>query len=144
VLNALYFLPLLVMSRNRKHTDVPAQNRIFATPVEMLQIVTTFILTLVAWVFFRAESMAHALQYLSGMFSSTVLSPPTVAPYGLLVIVAVFTGIEWLQRHKQHALQVDTRHPVYYNVNRFLVAATCWAIFIWAQTGYKEFIYFQF
>src|SRR5690606_25071267 len=63
-LNALYFLPLLLVNRNRKNMEVVAQGKILPSLRESLSMLGTFSLTVLAWIFFRAESVRHALDYL--------------------------------------------------------------------------------
>src|SRR6056300_856527 len=56
-LNALYFLPLMLLKRNRANLGIVADARILPTFREFSQMGTTFLLTILAWVFFRAENM---------------------------------------------------------------------------------------
>src|SRR5690554_30925 len=67
-LNAVYFLPLLLRGKNRVHTGDSAANRFLPTLKELKVMFITFGLTVLAWVFFRAENVSHALQYLSDLF----------------------------------------------------------------------------
>lgn len=69
-LNALYFLPLLLMKRNRTNLGVVAEGRMLPTFRELLQMVTTFLLTVLAWVFFRAENFQKGLNYISQIVST--------------------------------------------------------------------------
>jgi alginate O-acetyltransferase complex protein AlgI len=142
LLNALYFLPLLLSEKNRVHTDVVAPGKLFATPKELLQICVTFGLTVLAWVFFRAEDLSSAVAYLKGMFTNTILTKPEIFPVDVLALLAAFIAVEWLQREKQHALQIDgfriprtVRWGIYY--------AIVLAIAVFGGTQ-QEFIYFQF
>ena len=59
-INAIYFLPLFLTNRNRKNIDVVALNRVLPSLKELINIVSTFILTVFAWIFFRAENINHA------------------------------------------------------------------------------------
>jgi alginate O-acetyltransferase complex protein AlgI len=142
LINALYFIPLLLSDRNRVHTNTVAEGRVYASMKEILQIGITFFLTLVAWVFFRADSVTEAFGYLNGMFSVSLFSLPEIRPVSILVLLALFIMIEWLQREKQHALQLDgipapriARWGLYYGVIIII------AVFGGQQ---QEFIYFQF
>src|SRR5690606_19623225 len=63
-LNAVYFLPLLLLNRNRKNMETVAQGNVFPAVREMFGIAGTFALTVFAWVFFRAENLKHALLYI--------------------------------------------------------------------------------
>ena len=59
-LNAIYFLPLLLTNRNRNNIGVVAENTFLPSFKELFQMTTTFLLTVIAWVFFRAENILHA------------------------------------------------------------------------------------
>jgi len=59
-LNAVYFLPLMLTNKNRSNTDTVAQNKYLPSTKETLQMGLTFLLTIIAWVFFRSESVGHA------------------------------------------------------------------------------------
>ena len=60
-LNALYFLPFLLLKKNRQHIEVVANNTILPSLKEVLQIGITFTLTTLAWVFFRSENITQCL-----------------------------------------------------------------------------------
>ena len=53
-LNALYILPLVVFNLNRKNTNIVAENSFLPSVKEVLQMVLTFAITTLAWIFFRA------------------------------------------------------------------------------------------
>ena len=63
-INALYFIPLLVLKKNRVHTDSVALNKVFPNAREFIQMAATFVLVTIAWVFFRAENIALATDYI--------------------------------------------------------------------------------
>lgn len=141
-LNALYFLPLMLLNRNRANTDTVAEGRLLPNLTELFQMGTTFFLTLIAWVFFRAESMEHAVAYIAGIFTPSLFSTPEVLAKTVVLGVAVLTAVEWVQRDKQHGLQLDgvalptaVRWALYY-----LIAASI----IWLGGQQQQFIYFQF
>ena len=68
LLNALYFLPLLLLKQNRKNTNTVAENSWLPSPRECVQMGITFFITVIAWVFFRAENLTDAFLYLQGIF----------------------------------------------------------------------------
>jgi len=106
-LNAIYFLPLMLLKKNRRNLDVVAKGKYFPSLTDGFHIILTFCLTTLAWVFFRAENMTHAFSYLSGICSSSILSVPEFLPYKLFVLIAFLIGVEWLQRDREHALEWD-------------------------------------
>lgn len=75
-LNAVYFLPLLLAKRNRVNIEIVAKGKYLPSFKEILAMMTTFSLTLLAWIFFRAESVGHALNYLNEIFSSSLFLAP--------------------------------------------------------------------
>jgi D-alanyl-lipoteichoic acid acyltransferase DltB (MBOAT superfamily) len=140
-LNALYFLPLLIAKKNRVNTDVVAQNKLLPNFREIIQMAFTFFITIVAWVFFRADSVSHAFKYLLDMFNSSLFSKPVILPYTVLFLVLVFIGIEWLGRHDQYALErIDfMKKPMRWSFYLLLI------MLMFLFTGEEQaFIYFQF
>ena len=75
-LNALYFLPLLLLKKNRLNTNTVAQGKSLPSFKELFQMLFTFGITVLAWVFFRAENIGHALNYISTIFSKSLISLP--------------------------------------------------------------------
>jgi alginate O-acetyltransferase complex protein AlgI len=138
-LNALYYLPLVLADRHKRYTDIVALGRFFPTYKEIIQIASTFSLTLFAWIFFRVNSLQDAYGFIKHLFTSNWLKAPSFQqglPYVLIVLV-----IEWFQRDKQHALQID-KIPVWGRWGTYYAVLT--SILLYANTGHVPFIYFQF
>lgn len=148
LLNALYIMPSILLKTNRNNLDIVAQGKIFPSVKEAFSILITFTLTVLAWIFFRAQSVSLAFSFLDEIFSKSLFSPPSFpgisSAYTMLVITAVFFTIEWLQRSKQHALQFH--HMVSYKKYAVIMlnCVVIWAIILWGAFGNKSFIYFQF
>lgn len=141
-LNALYFLPLLLLERNRIHKDTPAEGRMLPTLLEFAQIGTTFFLTVIAWVFFRAESVSQAVAYLRGVFSWSLFSVPEILPGDVLAFLSVFVAVEWAQRHKEHALEMSNGQvPI---LIRWALYTGILATVFQFGGSQQKFIYFQF
>jgi alginate O-acetyltransferase complex protein AlgI len=105
-LNALYFLPLLLTNKNRKHTtSVVAQHNYFPSIKEFIDITFTFLLTVLAWVFFRANNVSHAFNYLKGIASKSIFTFPEVRPSYLIVLILFFISIEWVGRRSLFAIE---------------------------------------
>lgn len=141
-LNAAYFLPLLLRESNRTHTDTVAAGRRFPAPREALQIAGTFLLTCLAWIFFRAPSVGDAIAYTGGILSPSLFTFPAMS-FGYFPLIALlFIVTEWVQREKQHGLQLDgfrlpasLRWGMYYGI----------VLLIMFYGGEQQsFIYFQF
>lgn len=145
-LNAIYFLPLLLLNKNRTNTDTVAQGKYFPSIKELYQIGITFSLTALAWVFFRAENIGHALNYLSTIFSKSLFTMPHFTEMrtalSTLILITIFVLIEWYGRSEQYAIAKlgitwvrPLRHAMYYSI--------ILAIF-WFMGEQQQFIYFQF
>ena len=145
-LNAIYFLPLLLTKRNRTFLDDIAENRVFPTLREFAMMITTFGLTVLAWIFFRSESVGHAFSILSEIFSSSLFTIPSFegkrqAMISLLFIAA-FLLIEWNGRQEEYAiarLGVTWKRPF-----RYAFYYTIMFTLVWFGGQQQEFIYFQF
>lgn len=141
-LNAIYFLPLLLTSTNRKNIEIVAKGKNFPSVREVFLIFITFSLTVFAWIFFRADSIKHAILYIQGIFTKSTLSIPTIFPIDFILLITFFIIIEWLGRDKEHAFQF--RKQRHFAFNALYYSVIIWMIILWGAFGEQEFIYFQF
>jgi D-alanyl-lipoteichoic acid acyltransferase DltB (MBOAT superfamily) len=140
-LNALYFMPLLMMDKNRQNLEVVAMDKLLPSMKEVFQILITFSLTCFAWIFFRAASVSEAVSYIENIFNSSFFSIPAHLPYKVLVLTSVMLLVEWINRGRFHGLEIERFHPW---LRRILYVALMYIIFRYANFGNNEFIYFQF
>jgi D-alanyl-lipoteichoic acid acyltransferase DltB (MBOAT superfamily) len=141
-LNALYFLPLLLLNRNRTNIDIVAKGKILPSLRDAVAMMVTFGLVVFAWIFFRAENVTHATSYIARIFSVSVFQMPQVRPSDVIFFIIVFLIIEWFGREDQYAIEKLTlRWPV-------LIRWSFYYLLIWVIGVYggkeQEFIYFQF
>ncbi|MFW5803658.1 MAG: MBOAT family O-acyltransferase [bacterium] len=146
-LNAIYFLPLMLTNRNRLNLEVPAKHSIFPSFKEFSQIILTFSLTLLAWVFFRSESLPHAFNFLAGIFSYSFFTIPDFAGIGrtipIIFLVIFMVLVEWVNREKGFALSnigMNWKTIYRWSFYSFIV----FLIGMYMQTEETPFIYFQF
>lgn len=140
-LNALYFMPLLIMNKNRQNMEIAAQGKFFPSFRECGQILITFLVTCFAWIFFRAESVAQAIHYIGRIFSRELLSIPHPLPIKVLALIGFMLMIEWVNREKFHGLKIERFNPW---VRRVFYLVVIYLILRYANFGNNEFIYFQF
>jgi len=142
LLNAIYFLPLLIFNKNRDHIEIVAYHTILPSFKEFLLICTTFTLTVFAWIFFRANDLHHAFQFISGIFSKSLFSLPSIRPTYVILLVLFFIIIEWLGRKNKYALEkLAFQYSSYFRWSMYIILIM--AIFIFGAKE-QEFIYFQF
>ena len=132
----------MLLNRNRLRLDIVAQGKLLPSLGDALRILVTFSLTLFAWIFFRAESVGHAITYVAGIFSPTLFSIPDPFPRSTFGLIGVMLVVEWLGREHQFALAgigIRWSRPLRWAMYYALVLA------ILAMAGKpQEFIYFQF
>ena len=145
-LHAFMFLPLQVFKRNRKNLDVAAQNRWLPNFREFFSMLLTFGLVCLAWVFFRAEDISHAFNYLQNMVSGSFFDRSPFLNYSGLVevryLLLFFIVVEWMGRRKEYGFQIIEKMP-----KPLAFLATCLLIMlivVFQSMSVKEFIYFQF
>lgn len=140
-LNALYFLPLLLTNKNRKNTDLIAEGKYLPSIKEFAQMTLTFFLTLLAWVFFRADSVSHAISYLQNLLTSSLFYKVEIFPSTILLLVLFFIITEWFGRSGEYAIEkIDfIKRPIRWAFYITLI------ILMFSFTGEEQqFIYFQF
>ncbi len=144
-LNALYFLPLMLANRNRKHTNQVAERRALPGIRELMQMLFTFGLTTLAWVFFRAENLSHAFSYLRIIFSKSLFIAPDFFPWLEFITIAILIAVEWIQRKKKHGLEFADSQRRFKALRWTVYCVLLLMIYFLGEysTDY-EFIYFQF
>ena len=142
-LNALYFLPIFITNNNRNNLNIVAQGKYLPNLKEFLLMSLTFILTVFAWIFFRAENIGHAISYINNIFSPTLFESSEIFPLGLLLLILFFLSIEWMNRNKQYGLEKFNKQKFKF-LDVLLLYIVFWSIVIWNSSKEVEFIYFQF
>ncbi|TRZ44959.1 MBOAT family O-acyltransferase [Robertkochia solimangrovi] len=144
-LNAIYFLPLLITKNNRNHIDIVAHSKPLPSLKELSMMLITFGLTVIAWIFFRAENVSHAIQYIFDMFhhpGSYILLSSYWKYKTILALLTIFIFIEWKGRTGEYALEkfgLEWKRPIKWAFYYLIL----FAIF-YGSGKQQEFIYFQF
>ena len=145
-LNAIYFLPIMLSNNNRKNLNTIAEDRWLPSFRELTGMLTTFGLTVFAWIFFRADNIKHPMAFVSEVFSPSLISVPYFEngkqALPTIILVFFFVIVEWMGRFGAHALEKigvgwnrSFRIAMYYGI--------CFLIF-WYGGNEQAFIYFQF
>jgi len=140
LINALYFLPLLLLGKNRKNIDTVAEGKILPSIKELFQMGTTFLLATLAWIFFRADSIGHAVSYIGKIFAKSLIATPNANEATILPLLFIMLLVEWLQRDKQHGLEDLKMHPIL----RWVIYYSIILAILKFSGQYQEFIYFQY
>ncbi len=145
-LHGCYFIPLILMGTiNRKRKSIKDGWRNFLTG--LVNIFTTFILVMLTFVIFRADNINQAIDYYKRLFTlSLFVSPRTLPldsyhPFIALFFITLMLMVEWIQRHKEHGLQIDIKRRLY---RWTIYAVIIFLIGMFMQTSETPFIYFKF
>ncbi len=149
-INAIYFLPLMLRKVHRKNMEIVAKKKNIPSFWEIKSIIVTFLMTSLVRIFFRSQTIHEALVYLKNMFFKfgnplKELKEINISKIQLgfsLFFIAVLVLIEWVNREKEHALQVEIKsnalkYSVYY-------AFTILILYYFNANSIRPFIYFQF
>jgi D-alanyl-lipoteichoic acid acyltransferase DltB (MBOAT superfamily) len=140
-INALYFLPSLLVGTNRNNIETAELHWDFNSIKVLFSILATFSITCLAWIFFRAKSINIAFDYISTIFTSGIFESQFLQnqrySYELLLLVLAFILVEWNCRFKIE--------PISGKFSWLKMTVCILAIIAFGTySDYKEFIYFQF
>lgn len=146
LLNALYFLPLQLTNSNRRHLGELGVGSVMNTVKEIGQMILTFLLITLAWIFFRANSLTHAFAYVREIFSNPFSGLPEFMMSRhsnmLYLLLAFFLIIEWTGRNREYGLEYLVSKSKF---SSYLVPYLVIMISVlFMSLDIQEFIYFQF
>lgn len=137
LVHAIFVIPVILFFK--KEVSFSEEKK-WPTLGQLVRIAFTFTMVCLAWVFFRAQTIADAFGYLEIIFSKSLISRPLVPLSGVALLFG-YMILEWLQRHKKHVLDIShlssrrVRYGIYY--------AVVFCVFYFAG-NLQPFIYFQF
>lgn len=150
-LNAIFFLPLLLSNKNRNNIDIVAKGRLIPSIKDSFLMLKTFALTVIAWVFFRAENISHAINYLKSMFLGLSKKEGYVQTINfvywetgfiLFLLLGLFILLEWIGREQEYAIAkigLQQARPIRWIFYYALISG----VFYFGGKE-QQFIYFQF
>lgn len=142
-LHGCYFIPLILSSTMNKKKKT-AKGRLLPSLRELINMLATFVLVMLTFIIFRSDNLQQAFHYISSLFTKSLLSIPDIAPWYLLLLIAVFLMIEWSGREYEFAiasmglkLKQQVRWAIY-------LACSMLILYFNFYNTKTEFIYFQF
>jgi D-alanyl-lipoteichoic acid acyltransferase DltB (MBOAT superfamily) len=151
-LHALFYLPLMLFQKNRVNIGHLQSNNWKTATVDFLNILKTFLLVCLAWIFFRAETVGEAFEYCAQLFDFThffetsmrdgflLFDTPEHQFWNLAILILVMLIFEWFNRKNLHGLSVLRMHFIL----RYLIYYVLLFLIIDFFHGERTFIYFQF
>jgi D-alanyl-lipoteichoic acid acyltransferase DltB (MBOAT superfamily) len=131
---------------NTKKNGIISEGRFFPTIKEFLQICLTFFLAVIGWIIFRSNNLTEALSFITRMLSTMFIPSKVQCGNGLIYLTMGFAMlfIEWLQRDKQHALQLPNIYIFKFKAVRWSLYAGILVMMMMFTGQSQQFIYFQF
>ncbi len=140
-IHALFFIPVLLVGRNRKYLDTAGKNHYLPGIKETVQMLYTFGIVTIGWIFFRADSFSTAIDYLKGIIelNNFDLQYLAIERYNVDIIALIFFFIafEWHHRKTEHPFKGDFK-----KLKLILILLLILTLGVFSD--YQEFIYFQF
>ncbi|MFV8271447.1 MBOAT family O-acyltransferase [Flavobacterium sp. GT2N3] len=140
-INALYFLPLLLLKRNRTNMETVSLYWDAASVKVFFSIVSTFALTCLAWIFFRVKSIGEAFEYIRRIFTNGIFESQYLENerynYEIIILILAFIIVEWNSRTQVEPISGK------YSYLKLTLCLTA-IVALGTYSDYKEFIYFQF
>ena len=137
-IHALLFIPLLIASKNRQFTkEVVAHNQMLPGFYEFLQILVTFLLVTLAWIFFRSPTISFAVDYIKHI-PFHFFQMPQLRSF-LFIYILPFIIIDWFFRKDERVLHFPKN-----KILRYSAYCLMFFIIVYYSNDNSSFIYFQF
>lgn len=149
VYNGIIIAILTLLNLNHKRSAIISEKSFFPPFKELGQIIITFVLVVIGWIFFRAEDLTQAIDYIAQLCDSSIVSMPNFRDLGLsfikltytLFFIALLQLIDWIQRKQDFGLEISN---IKYRPIRWSIYIIFLLIFSVFAGGQEAFIYFQF
>ncbi|MCA9510912.1 MAG: MBOAT family protein [Myxococcales bacterium] len=126
----------------RRGTDIPGGEGALPGARALVEMGVTFVVVCFAWIFFRADSLAHAFRVIG-----TIATDTDLAGFFLVgdakprALIGALVAIEWWHRDCAHPFEALRGHPF---AERALAYALVAALVLLGGTANAPFVYFQF
>lgn len=143
--HGLLFVPLILSGSFNKRTKLQTSRLGLPKMGDFWKMVLTFVLVTISFIIFRAESIQQAWEYICSVYRNNVFSLPVLI--NRMFYVPLFSCIlflfvaEWLQRDKEHALDLSYIHSQVFKYGLYVVLL---GLIFWLGGHAETFIYFQF
>jgi len=143
LLYALMYIPSIFFPDKNKLTPYIGFGKNVPSIKEVGQMMLTFVLVCVAWVFFRSVSITEAIHYFEAMATHSFMPSSLYyfSPLHMLPSLLILFVIEWINRDKDCQLDLSYNKAVRWSIYFLLLYLIFFNVNFHKAT---EFIYFQF
>ncbi len=140
--HGLLFIPLILSGSFFKKNKLETSRWGLPKITDLGKMILTFLLVTLSFIIFRADNIGMAWFFFQNLCSPSLFSRPDASGItGLVVTIIIMVVLEWIQRSKEHAMDLSSVKSV---ILRFCIYYLM--LFVtFALGGHTEnFIYFQF
>jgi alginate O-acetyltransferase complex protein AlgI len=139
-LHGCYYIPLILGGTINK------KSKTSGIKYPAINMLGTFLLVMFTFVIFRSADISQAFDYFGRLCSPSIFSGiyfyEKVNMAAALLGIVVMVIAEWLQRDKDHALQVDAIKS--FRARALIYTFLIIMVLVFSPTVYADFIYFKF
>ena len=140
--HGLLFIPLILSGSFLKKTKLKIGALGIPSLKDCGRMLLTFLLITVGLIIFRADSVGRAFSYIGTMFSKSIVSISLENRHlQCMAFILAAMVIEWIQRDKEHALNLDRVRSGFLRYAIYLAVILVTLVF---STDSSAFIYAQF
>lgn len=140
--HGLLFIPLILSGSFFKKTKLKTGTLGLPSLKDFGRMLLTFLLITVGLIIFRADSVGRAFSYIGNLFSNSIVTISLENRHlQCMAFILAAMVIEWIQRGKEHALDLDR---VRSGALRYVIYLTVIFITLIFSTDSSDFIYAQF
>ncbi len=148
--NAFFVLPSVLFKSKNKYEDIVAINSRFPSLIELIQVISTFILVCLIFIIFRSPTISFGYDYFYSLFSDLFNKSSIIQAYNFIywnlgfqipIYIFICFAVEWIGRRTKSPLSLlNNRKPIFNQlIYIFLVL-----LVLYYSGKENEFIYFQF
>ena len=136
--HSILFIPSFVFKTNRKFvSSVIAENSFMPSLKELFQVLITFLLVTIGWVFFRSETIGDSFNYLNFMFTSFNINSIPVKGLFYIIILLFFDFV--FKNDSRNIFENLSTRQKHLTTMLFIIM-----ICVHLSNNKPDFIYFQF
>ena len=145
----LYYGLVLILANElstHRYKDTVAAGRKLPTFKELRNMTITYLSVIYGMVIFRSPDVLQFFAYTRRLFSASLFNPNglTMKMATTLLWCAAFVIVEWIQREKEHVLQIDGYRIFSTQAARLALYAFILCLLFYFAGQVQTFIYFQF
>lgn len=151
-LNALYIIPLIILGKNRKNIDnVTFDNTSYSFKI-VFQMLSTFILTIIAWIVFRSQTITDAFRYIKKMIIGIINKKTMIECFNFIywkvdvsifILIGILFSVEWYGRQNNFGLKTTFLNNKFLRYTFYYLLVVLIYIY-YNKKNEQQFIYFQF